>query len=48
MLASFTTQAEQVIQEDNKLEAFNIKLYCKRLMEQAAQLISPSMSLLHT
>ncbi|CAM0872352.1 unnamed protein product [Alopecurus aequalis] len=36
------SRAEQVIQEDNMLEAFNIiELYCNRLIEQAAQLDKP-------
>ncbi|KAF7054589.1 hypothetical protein CFC21_062243 [Triticum aestivum] len=35
-------RAEQVIQEDNMLEAFGIiELYCKRLIEQAEQLDKP-------
>lgn len=36
------SRAEQVIQEDNMLEAFGIiELYCNRLIEQAAQLDKP-------
>uniref|UniRef100_A0ACD5XIY9 Uncharacterized protein n=1 Tax=Avena sativa TaxID=4498 RepID=A0ACD5XIY9_AVESA len=36
------SRAEQVIQEDNMLEAFSIiELYCNRLIEQAAQLDKP-------
>lgn len=51
----FVEQAEQVIEEDNMLEALDvIELYCKILIEQAAQLekpkyvqsLSPSKSLL--
>jgi vacuolar protein sorting-associated protein IST1 len=42
MLSSFSTQAEQVIQEDNMLEALGIvETYCKCLIEKAAQLDKP-------
>ncbi|CAN6295708.1 unnamed protein product [Urochloa humidicola] len=35
-------RAEQVIEEDNMLQAFDIiELYCKRLIEHAAQLDKP-------
>lgn len=39
MLALFSLQAEQVIQEEKMLEAFDmIEVYCNRLIEHAAQL----------
>uniref|UniRef100_A0A0D9VS37 Uncharacterized protein n=1 Tax=Leersia perrieri TaxID=77586 RepID=A0A0D9VS37_9ORYZ len=39
----FASQAEQVIAEDNMLEAFElIELYCKRLIENASKLDKPS------
>ena len=39
---SFVEQAEQVIEEDNMLEALDvIELHCKILIEQAAQLEKP-------
>lgn len=42
MLAYLLVQAEQVIQEDNMLEALGIiELYCKCLVEKAAQLDKP-------
>ena len=42
MLASFSVQAEQVIQEDNMLEALGIvEMYCKCLIQKAAQLDKP-------
>ncbi|XP_025797345.1 uncharacterized protein LOC112877310 isoform X1 [Panicum hallii] len=41
-IASLSVQAEQVIEEDNMLEAFNIiGLYCDRLIEHAKQLDKP-------
>ena len=41
-IASLSVQAEQVIEEDNMLEAFNIiEQYCNRLIEHAKQLDKP-------
>ena len=38
----FSVQAEQVIEEDNMLQSFDIiELYCKRLVEHATQLGKP-------
>ncbi|GJN30937.1 hypothetical protein PR202_gb19285 [Eleusine coracana subsp. coracana] len=43
MLAPFSSQAEQVIEEENMLEAFDmIELYCNRLIEYAVQLDKPN------
>lgn len=42
MCVLVVAQAEQVIDEDNVLEALDvIELYCKILIEQAAQLDNP-------
>lgn len=42
MVCVVVEQAEQVIEEDNMLEALDvIELYCKILIEQAAQLEKP-------
>jgi len=39
---SISMQAEQLIEEDNMLEAFDIiELYCNRLIEHAKQLDKP-------
>jgi vacuolar protein sorting-associated protein IST1 len=38
----FSTQAEQIIEEDNMLQSLDIiELYCKRLVEHATQLEKP-------
>ena len=42
MVCVVVEQAEQVIEEDNMLEALDvIELYCKILIERAAQLEKP-------
>jgi vacuolar protein sorting-associated protein IST1 len=42
MLASSCVQAEQVIKEDNMLEALgNVEAYCKCLIQKSAQLDKP-------
>lgn len=42
MVCVVVEQAEQVIEEDNMLEALDvIELYCKILVEQTAQLEKP-------
>jgi vacuolar protein sorting-associated protein IST1 len=42
MFASLSLQTEQVIEEDNMLEAFDIiAQYCTRLIEHAKQLDKP-------
>jgi hypothetical protein len=45
---SISTQAEQLIEEDNMLEAFNIiELHCNCLIEHAKQLDKPKYASSH-